>query len=119
MNYTTAGMGVLALLLAGCASNSGVAPIGPDTYMVSRQAATGFTGSGDLKAEALREANAYCVSNRKVMQIVHTSEAQPPFILGNFPKADIQFMCLDPNDSELARPKLRKDADTVIEVRNN
>ncbi len=30
------------LLLAGCASNSGVVPMGNDTYMVSRQAATGF-----------------------------------------------------------------------------
>jgi S1-C subfamily serine protease len=82
--------------------------------MVSRQAATGFSGSGDLKAEALREANQYCVSQKKTMQVVSTSEAKPPYIYGNFPKAEVQFMCLDPNDPELARPKLKKDADTVI-----
>lgn len=77
------------LLVAGCASNSGVAPIGPDTFMVSRQAATGFSGAGTLKAEALREANQYCLGQKKVMQVTHTSEAAPPFVLGNFPKAEV------------------------------
>ena len=98
---------LVLLLVAGCASNSGVAPIGPDTYMVSRQAATGFSGSGDLKAEAFREANQYCLSQNKVMQVVNTIEAQPPFLLGNIPKAKVQFMCLNPHDPELGRPKLK------------
>lgn len=108
---------IFALLLAGCASNSGVVPMGQDTYMVSRQAATGFTGSGTLKADAFNEANQYCLSQGKTLQVVNTQEAQPPFILGNFPKAEVQFMCLSSNDPELARPKLRKEANTVIEIR--
>jgi hypothetical protein len=97
----------LAALLAGCASNSGIIPIGQDTYMVSRQAATGFSGSGTLKAEAFQEANRYCLSQGKNLQVVSTNEAQPPYIFGNFPKAEVQFMCLNSNDSEMARPKLR------------
>jgi hypothetical protein len=109
---------LLAIILAGCALNSGVVPIGKDTFMVSRQAATGFSGSGTLKAEAFKEANQYCLSQNKVLQIVNTTEAQPPYVLGNFPKAEVQFMCLEPNDSELARPKLKKEADSVIEIRN-
>jgi hypothetical protein len=107
----------LVILVTGCASNSGVVPIGPDTFMVSRQAATGFSGSGTLKAEAFQEANQYCLSQKKKLQVVHTAEAQPPYVFGNFPKAEVQFMCLDANDSELVRPKLRKEADTVIEIR--
>ena len=107
----------LVILVTGCASNSGVVSIGPDTFMVSRQAATGFSGSGTLKAEAFQEANQYCLSQKKKLQVVHTAEAQPPYVFGNFPKAEVQFMCLDANDSELARPKLRKEADTVIEIR--
>ena len=107
----------LVILVTGCASNSGVVPIGPDTFMVSRQAATGFSGSGTLKAEAFQEANQYCLSQKKKLQVVHTAEAQPPYVFGNFPKAEVQFMCLDATDSELARPKLRKEADTVIEIR--
>lgn len=93
--------------LIGCAANSGVVPIGQDTYMVSRQAATGFSGSGTLKAEAFQEANQYCVSQRKVLQVLYTDEAKPPFILGNFPKAEVQFMCVDANDPEHGRPKLQ------------
>src|SRR4051812_46214013 len=97
---------VVALLFTGCASNSGVVPIGKDTFMVSRQAATGFSGSGTLKAEAFQEANKYCQDLGKSLQVVSTHEASPPYILANFPKAEVQFMCLDQKDAELNRPKL-------------
>ena len=107
----------LVILVTGCASNSGVVPIGPDTFMVSRQAATGFSVSGTLKAEAFQEANPYCLSQKKKLQVIYTAEAQPPYVFGNFPKAEVQFMCLDANDYELVRPKLRKEAGTVIEIR--
>ena len=109
----------VAIFLAGCASNSGVIPIGQDTFMVSRQAATGFSGSGTLKAEAFQEASQYCEKLGKSLQVVSTHEASPPYILANFPKAEIQFMCLDAKDAELNRPKLRKEADTVIEVKKD
>jgi PEGA domain-containing protein len=108
-------MAVSAAALARCASNSGVVPIGPDTFMVSRQAATGFSGLGILKAEALREAEQYCAGKGKTMQIVNSTESQPPYIFGNFPKAEVQFMCLSADDPELARPKMSKEADVVIE----
>jgi len=93
-------MKLIALLLpaaffSGCASNSGITPIGKDTYMVSRQAATGFSGSGTLKAEAFQEANAHCAKAGKSMEVVSTQEAQPPFIFGNYPKAEVQFKCLE------------------------
>ena len=95
------------LILSGCAIHSGVVPIGTDTFMVSRQAATGFSGLGDLKAEAFREANKYCAKQGKLLQVVNTSETSPPYILGNFPRAEVQFMCLDANDAELQRPKMK------------
>lgn len=103
-------------LLTTCASNTGVVPIGEDTFMVSRQAATGFSGSGSLKAEAFQEASQHCQNMGKKLQVVSTQEATPPFILGNFPKAEVQFMCLDKQDAELGRPKLRKEANTVIKI---
>jgi len=65
----------LFVLVAGCASNSGVVPAGPDAYIVSRQAATGFSGSGSLKADALREANQHCASQQKALKVVKTTEA--------------------------------------------
>lgn len=108
---------VLVAFLAGCASNSGVLQIGQDTFMVSRQAASGFSGSGTLKAEAFQDANLHCTKLGKQFQVVSTQEASPPYILGNFPKAEVQFMCLDAKDAELNRPKLKKNADTVVEIK--
>lgn len=103
-------------IISGCASNSGVIPIGTDTFMVTRQAATGFSGSGTLKAEAFQEANAYCMGQGKALQVVNTQEAQPPFVFGNYPKAEVQFMCLNAGDAELARPKLKPVANVTVEV---
>ena len=84
----------LLILLAGCAANSGIVPIGNDTYFVSRQSANAFAGSGDLKAETLREASQHCLAQQKSFEVINMTEAQPPFILGNYPKAEVQFKCL-------------------------
>lgn len=94
---------VLVILVVGCAANSGVVPIGADSFMITRQAATGFSGSGTLKTDAISEANQYCQGINKGMKLVHANEASPPFVLGNFPKAEIKFMCLDKNDPEFTR----------------
>jgi hypothetical protein len=84
----------VAAALTGCAANSGVIPMGQDTYVISRQAATGFSGSGTLKAEALTEAGQHCGAQKKSLQVITMTEAQPPFIFGNFPKAEVQFKCV-------------------------
>ncbi len=83
----------MAVITLGCASNSGVVAMGKDTYFISRQAATGFSGAGTLKAETLTEAGGFCGAKSKELEVVSLVEAQPPFILGNFPKADLQFRC--------------------------
>jgi hypothetical protein len=93
---------VCPLALAGCAANSGVAPTGPDSFMVSRQAATGFSGSGNLKAEALSEAGQYCASRNQILVVTNSKEVGPPYVMGNFPKAEVEFMCLNPGDPRSA-----------------
>lgn len=82
-----------ATLLAGCATNSGVVNISPNTYVVSRQAATGFSGMGNLRAEALQEAGAACIKQGRVLRVVSEKEAPPPYVLGNFPRIDVTFAC--------------------------
>jgi len=84
----------LALVLSGCASNSGVVPMGNDTYMVSRQAATGFSGMGTLKADAMREAYQQCQLTGKRVEVIEVIDAKPPYIFGNFPKTEIRFKCV-------------------------
>jgi hypothetical protein len=75
--------------------------MGNNTYMVTRQAATGFSGSGKLKAKALREAAKFCTAKGKQMKVVAITEAKPPYILANFPKAEVIFKALDAGDPEL------------------
>jgi hypothetical protein len=94
-----------AATLSGCATNSGVVPMGPDTFMVSRQAASGFSGMGSLKADAYREAGEFCLKTGKTVRVISTNESQPPYIFGNFPRAEVNFMCLSSGDPELTRPK--------------
>lgn len=85
---------LIVIFAAGCASNSGVIPMGSNTYMVSRQAASGFTGMGTLKAEAMKEAYAQCQQTGKSVQILEAIDAKPPYIFGNFPKTEIRFKCV-------------------------
>lgn len=80
-------------LLVGCASSSGVIDAGNGNLYASKQAATGFSGPGNLKSEVLTEAAAYCTAHGAHMQTVKVTEAQPPFILGNYPRAEIEFRC--------------------------
>jgi hypothetical protein len=94
ISLTISAFALIPLLLLGCASNSGVIAMGQDTFFISRQAATGFSGMGTLKAEALGEAGQFCGTQGKTMQILSENDATPPYILGNFPKTEIKFSCL-------------------------
>ena len=102
--------------MAGCAHNSGIVSMGGDTYMITRQAATGFSGSGNLKAKAIREASAYCASRGRVMKIVAITEAKPPYVLANFPKAEVVFKALNAGSSELNEPSEFDVTGTQIKV---
>jgi len=84
---------VLGLILAGCAANSGVVETGPNAYLVSRQAATGFSGAGTLNADAIREAGVYCAKLGKKISVTHIEAAHPTRRPGDFPRAEVQFMC--------------------------
>lgn len=82
------------ILVTGCAVNSGIIPAGADIFFVSRQAATGFTGMGNLRPEALQEATQHCSKLGKQFVEVRSTETKPPYILGNYPKVDIEFKCI-------------------------
>ena len=85
---------LLVVALAGCASNSGVVTMGPDTYFVSRQAASAFTGLGTLQADAMVEANSFCAKRGGAIEIVNVTQSKPPYLVGNFPRVDMQFRCV-------------------------
>jgi hypothetical protein len=90
-------------LLAGCATNSGVVPIGQDTYKIYKRGATGFSGSEAVKSDVLIQASEYCAGLKKSLHVVSMILGRPPYIMGNFPKAEVQFKCLGTKELELAR----------------
>lgn len=113
----TTSVAVFLFTLTACASHTGVVSMGKDTFIIAKQQATGFPGLGNMKAEIIGEASRHCTGLGKELQVVSTEETKPPYILGNYPRSEIQFMCLTAGDRELQRPKLHKEPDTVIEVR--
>jgi hypothetical protein len=82
--------------LVGCASNTGVVPSGQGNYMIAKQAATGFPGLGNLKAEALEEGNRYCLQQGqgRELSVLRTNETQPPYVLGNYPRSKSNFVAV-------------------------
>jgi hypothetical protein len=68
--------------------------------MVSRQAGTGFSGLGKLKAEALREADEFCAGEGKSVELLESMESEPPYVLGNYPRVEIIFRCVAAPDAD-------------------
>src|ERR1017187_3895438 len=92
---------LVSVAITGCAS-SGVVPMGQDTYMISKQSATGFSSGGAVKADIYREGSAFCASNGKEFQPV--SDRGVDGIPGRaFANSEVQFRCLDKSDPELGR----------------
>jgi hypothetical protein len=84
---------LLAVALVGCASHSGVTPDGQGGYTISKQAATGFPGLGNLKTDIMQEAGQYCAGQGREFVLTGATETQPPYMLGNYPRAEINFRC--------------------------
>lgn len=85
----------LAVALVGCASHTGIVPMGRDTFMIAKQQATGFPGLGNMKAEIIGEASRHCAGMGRELQVVSANESQPPYIFGNYPRAELQFTCVN------------------------
>jgi hypothetical protein len=105
----------IVLFVSGCATSSGVIPIGLDTYMIARSQKGFDTIGGQVKADVYKEAIAFCTKLKKNVQIVKVSQKDMvPFT--SDAQAEIEFMCLDKDDPELTRPNLKKEADILIEI---
>lgn len=104
----------LILALASCASSSGVVPMGKDTFFITRRGGSGFEGRGTLKVDVIREATEYCTSTGKQFQVVGIEESKAAW---DYPRAEIQFMCLSADDPELTRPKLVKAPQISVEIK--
>jgi hypothetical protein len=84
---------ISVLFLVSCATNSGVVPIGSEQFFISKQAATGFTGLGNLKAEAIKEGTVFCNAMKKEFELGSQDQSEGLQVLGNFPRVEITFIC--------------------------
>lgn len=71
------------------------ATLGREAYRVFQQGATGFVSIQSVRDDAEQRATEFC--KRKtggVMESLQETTANPPFILGNFPRVEIVFECV-------------------------
>ncbi len=95
--------GCLVLALAGCATGSGIVPIGPDTYTVSELRAPVRGGGAEARRVVLAESEAFCRQQGRVFVPLYLAPAGDPFT-PYYPTAfDATFKCLDPGDQAVAR----------------
>ena len=74
--------------------------VGPGTpnaerYRVFQQAATGFISIQSVRETAEQRATEFCERKGKVMESVEETTADPPYIMGNFPRVEIVFVCTE------------------------
>ncbi|VTU38290.1 hypothetical protein H4CHR_04386 [Variovorax sp. PBS-H4] len=78
--------------LAGCASPTGIVPIGDGIYMSSKLGGMTTYSGGQVKAELFKEADAFCAkSGKKLSPVTSTSQ---DVIVYNYASAEIQFRCV-------------------------
>ncbi len=116
----------LALIISGCASKSEITKVseseshfkdavyeGQDFYIsedevkgeryrIFHQASSGFSGTSGIRRAAVKRANQFCKKQDKNKEMFTVAEhtAQPPYILGNFPRIEITFVCIDKKDEQ-------------------
>ena len=85
---------VACITASACASHTGVVALGNDQFMVAKQQATGLPGLGNMKAEIIAEGSQHCAAMGKKFELTSAHETHPPYVLGNYPRSEIQFKCV-------------------------
>ena len=83
--------GILVLVLTGC-SSTGVAPTGPDTYMLAKTGGAPGTSGAEVTADLYREANSFCADQKKQLITVNvTAQDWKPFV--RLANSKLEFRC--------------------------
>lgn len=81
------------LCLAGCAvPSTGVVPRGQDMFTVTTQGEGFWVTVDSLKADALREADAFCTKQSRKINVVHIKDI-PAGAIGRWPESEVLFKC--------------------------
>lgn len=103
---------VAFLVLTACATTSGVAPMGPDTFTVTGRSEF---GSHKAKHAALEEANKYAAERGLYMIPVSVEASSESDFMGDrIYTYDLVFRLVDESDPEYQRTNLKEAPDIVI-----
>ena len=66
-----------------------------EKYRIFHQASSGFTTTSAIRNSAMQRATEFCKNINSSYSVIKVSEhtGKPPYILGNFPKIEIIFVC--------------------------
>ncbi|MDP2383082.1 MAG: SHOCT domain-containing protein [Nitrospirota bacterium] len=76
-------------------------------YRIFHQGALLFTSVQSVRGSATQRTEAFCARNGKVPQVITEQTSTPPHILGNFPRIELVFVCV--NDPKTAPASVSKD----------
>jgi hypothetical protein len=82
-----------ALLATACAMQNGVVALDGGRFVIVKEQAYGFADPQVMKTEVSAQAARHCVDMGKEMELLSLTATEPPYILGNFPRARIEFTC--------------------------
>ena len=130
---------ILACVLSGCASSTAVeaastsksqfdgavysgktveldkAIPGSEIYRAFQQGATGFVSVGSVRASVEDTASKHCSRKGKVVRPLEETTSTPPHILGNFPRVEWLFQCVDQPQSSGTAPAMGGDKLSQLE----
>lgn len=77
---------------------------GTEEFRVFHQGATGFVSVQSVREDAEERATQFCERKEKAMKPLRETTSKPPHILGNFPRIEIFFSCVEKQAPVAAGP---------------
>ena len=91
-----------------------------ERYRVFHQASTGFSGTGGIRRTAVQRATQFCNAKGKKRKMITVLEhtAAPPYILGNFPRIEIIFVCVEESVVENSKSMFVDKYDRIVKIKD-
>lgn len=80
---------------------------GHESYRVFQQGATGFVSIQTVRDDAEQRAKEFCSRKGGNFESLQETTANPPYIMGNFPRIEVVFECVQGTPTS-EDPKYRK-----------
>lgn len=110
----TTGFLFLVVSLAGCATNTGIVNLGPDTYTLYKTDHAGVFGSVDLlRLDVIGQANTFAEAQGKIAYPI--SAKTHPIDWPKFASFEYQFRLVDKNDRTARKTYLVPGSDVVTD----